>query len=241
MPELLVGISKVNKYASRDSGDTVEVVERPSGGLSVVVADAQGSGPAAKMLSNLVTSKAVALIKDGVRDSAIHEAVHDHLYHYKGGRVLCTLTTLTVDTNRHLCSLTQNSATPAYFLQGGHALATNEPSEPLGITEGLSAVCRDMPLRVGVWMVAVTDGVASAGSRSGTSLDVHAELSRQLENHPNPSVLAECVLDTALRYDQGRPKDDMSVVVVGVFDGEPEGWRTMSVRVPLRNDALEKE
>src|SRR5918997_1197746 len=48
-----IGIAKVAKYAVRDSGDTVEVVERPGGGISVVLVDGQGSGAAAKALSHL--------------------------------------------------------------------------------------------------------------------------------------------------------------------------------------------
>ncbi len=241
MPELMVGISKVNKYAARDSGDTVEVVERPSGGLSVVIADAQGSGPAAKMLSNLVTSKAVALLKEGVRDSAVHEAVHDHLYHYKHGRVLCTLTTLTVDTHRRVCSLAQNSSNPAYWAQDQNVTSLGGGSEPLGVVAGLSAVLTEFPLRTGVWMVAVTDGVAMAGSRSGPAFDVERQLLRLLVEAAQPSAVAECLLEGAVQCDEGRPRDDMSVVVVGIFAGEPNGWRRMSVQVPIREDSLEKE
>ena len=42
-----VAVVKTNKYASRESGDTVEIVERPGGGISVIMADGQGSGRAA--------------------------------------------------------------------------------------------------------------------------------------------------------------------------------------------------
>ena len=65
-----IAVAKTNKYASRESGDTVEIVERPGGGLSVIMADGQGSGRAAKTLSLLVTAKVAALLKEGVRDSA---------------------------------------------------------------------------------------------------------------------------------------------------------------------------
>ncbi|MEA2594599.1 MAG: hypothetical protein QOF01_1068, partial [Thermomicrobiales bacterium] len=78
-----VAIAKTNKYASRDSGDTAEVVERPGGGVSVVVVDGQGSGPAAKTLSMLLSSKAVSLLKEGVRDGAVARAVHDSLFAFR--------------------------------------------------------------------------------------------------------------------------------------------------------------
>ena len=39
--EVQVAVAKIGKYATAESGDTVEVVERPQGGISAVVADGQ--------------------------------------------------------------------------------------------------------------------------------------------------------------------------------------------------------
>lgn len=39
---------KVNKYATRESGDTVENIERPGGGMTLVKADGQSSGRGVK-------------------------------------------------------------------------------------------------------------------------------------------------------------------------------------------------
>ena len=46
--EIQIAVAKTNKYASMESGDTLEVVERPNGGLSVVLSDGQTSGKGAK-------------------------------------------------------------------------------------------------------------------------------------------------------------------------------------------------
>ncbi len=40
-----VAVAKTEKYASRESGDTVEMVERPGGGFTIVMIDGQGRGP----------------------------------------------------------------------------------------------------------------------------------------------------------------------------------------------------
>jgi hypothetical protein len=52
--EVKLAVSKIRKYATSSSGDTVEVVERPNGGVSVVMADGQSSGRGAKYISTLV-------------------------------------------------------------------------------------------------------------------------------------------------------------------------------------------
>lgn len=239
MWQLSIGISKLDKYASRESGDTVEVVERLGGGMSVVVADAQGTGPAAKMLSNLVTAKALSLLKDGVRDSAVHQAVHDYLYNYKHGRVSCALSTVSADTPRRLLTIHRNSPVPAYFLSDGRLVSLDEPSDPVGIVEGQLPVSGAVPLEPGVAAIAVTDGITSAGSRFGNRLCLEELLLTWSPERLTPVELARRILSAAHTADRGRPVNDMTVTVVGL---EPvtsdDEARTMSVRVPLRRDLL---
>jgi len=55
--EFQIAVAKVNKYATSESGDTPEVVERPNGGPSVVLADGQTSGRRAKAVSQLVFAR----------------------------------------------------------------------------------------------------------------------------------------------------------------------------------------
>src|SRR3954451_345083 len=69
-------VAKVNKYAVRESGDTVEIVERPldtnfNGGLTAILVDGQGSGRSAKQTSNFVAAHCAELVKQGVRDGAV--------------------------------------------------------------------------------------------------------------------------------------------------------------------------
>ena len=75
--DLQIGVAKINKYASSESGDTLEVVERPGGGLSVVLADGQRSGKSAKLISNMVVRKVITLLAEGVRDGAAARAASD--------------------------------------------------------------------------------------------------------------------------------------------------------------------
>jgi hypothetical protein len=89
--EVQIAVSKIKKYASSTSGDTVEVVERPNGGVSIVMADGQSSGRGAKWVSSFVVRKAISLLADGVRDGAAARAASDALYTERGGKVSATL------------------------------------------------------------------------------------------------------------------------------------------------------
>src|ERR687893_1204726 len=90
-------VAKVGKYATRESGDTVEMVERPHGGLSFVMADGQRSGKSAKVISNIAARKAISLLSEGTRDGVAARAAHDYLFSMRGGKVRADLQLLSLD------------------------------------------------------------------------------------------------------------------------------------------------
>ena len=89
--DVQIAVAKIRKYATSNSGDTVEVVERPQGGVSVVMADGQTSGRGAKWISTLVVRKVIALLAEGVRDGAAARAASDSLFTEREGKVSSTL------------------------------------------------------------------------------------------------------------------------------------------------------
>ena len=57
--EVQFAVAKVTKWATSESGDTLEMIERPHGGISMILVDGQRSGKSAKAISNIVARKAV--------------------------------------------------------------------------------------------------------------------------------------------------------------------------------------
>src|SRR5215216_7556085 len=128
-----VAVAKTNKYASRESGDTVEMVERPGGGISIILADGQGSGRAAKTLSLLVTAKVSTLLKEGVRDGASARAANDFLFAMRNGQVSATLDILSVDLKTGTVVITRNSETACYLRTDDGREVSAGVERPLGI------------------------------------------------------------------------------------------------------------
>ncbi|HUG13696.1 MAG TPA: SpoIIE family protein phosphatase, partial [Thermomicrobiales bacterium] len=162
-----IAVAKTHKYASRDSGDTAEMVERPTGGVSVVLVDGQGSGAAAKSLSMMISSKAVSLLKEGVRDGAVARGTHDFLHAYRHGRVSATLDILSVDLASSTVLVTRNSDV-AYIIRGGGSARCSEPGPgPIGLYRHTRPAVDQFPIEDGVTIIMFTDGVVSAGVRAG--------------------------------------------------------------------------
>ena len=231
-----IAAAKVGKYATSESGDTLEVIERPHGGLSVVLADGQRSGRAAKAISNIVVRKVMALLAEGVRDGAVARAAHDYLFLHRGGKVSAELTNVSVDLTTHTLVISRNSHCPVVVVKDGQLSLLEEPSIPIGIYNSTKPVITELPLKPETYLVVFTDGVLEAGRQSGRRLDVTTLVPELLAaTARNPQDLADALLDHAVAADQGRPRDDISVLVVAVVardDGDDV--RRMSVSFPIR-------
>jgi serine phosphatase RsbU (regulator of sigma subunit) len=242
MASVEMAVAKVAKYAMRESGDSVEVVERPHGGLSVVMVDGQRSGASAKAISNVAARKAISLLAEGVRDGAVARATHDYLRTQRGGQVSAELTIISIDLETRSVVISRNSQCPVLVWE---ARETGEygwtrldgPAEVVGVGGRIRPVIEERPLGQNQIFVAFTDGVAHAGRRRGSTIDVMQILNTPCEEgRVTARALADCLLSAAVAADENRPGDDTTVVVIRVFTpeaDEPLEVRRMSVCFPL--------
>ncbi len=244
--EVQIAVAKVKKYATSESGDTLEVVERPNGGLSVVLADGQSSGRGAKRISNMVVRKVISLLAEGVRDGAAARAASDYLFTERQGRVQATLNILSADMQTRTLVVTRNNPAPVLVRAGGRLLHLDKESIPVGLYRGTRPVVTELPLEEGMTVIMFTDGLVHAGARYSQHLDLETLLhglyaaaepeedSASQAQPPSAETIAEALLQEALRLDRGRPTDDISIVVLQVipYHEEPR-VRRMLVRLPL--------
>lgn len=229
-----IAVAKVNKYAVSESGDTLEVVERPNGGLSVVLADGQSSGRGAKAISLMVVRKVIGLLAEGVRDGAAARAASDALYTDKHGKVISTLNIASLDLSSGTIVLTRNNPAPMFICRGDQIDMLEEDSMPLGTSRNVRPLITEIAIEPGLTVVIYTDGLVHAGKRRGTPMDVGAMLQAVMEDQdPTPQDLADTLLAQAVDLDDNRPADDISVLVLKVIPRTGDNVRRMTVRLPL--------
>lgn len=234
--EVLIAVAKVKKYATPSSGDTVEVVERPNGGVSVVLADGQSSGRGAKSISTLVVRKVISLLAEGVRDGAAARAASDYLYTERKGKVSSTLNIVSVDKQTSTLVITRNNPVPALLAQNDKITLLSDESLPVGLYRETRPMISEISLEPGLTAIVYSDGLVHAGSRDGQSLDIVTCVQSWLEDEdPSPQSIADELLRNAVRLDQGRPVDDISVVVLRVSSWMGDSVRRMTVRLPLQD------
>jgi serine phosphatase RsbU (regulator of sigma subunit) len=232
--EIQIAVAKTNKYASSESGDTLESVERPNGGISVVLADGQTSGRGAKDISMMVVRKVISLLAESVRDGAAARAASDYLFAERDGKVSACLNILSAALQTGTLVITRNSPTPVFVTREERIECLTGESQAIGTNRNIRPAIAEIPLESGTTVVMYTDGLRQAGDRYGQSMDICTMLESILEDEDPPAqMIADALLAQAIRLDQGRPNDDMSVVVLRVQPQETDQVRRMMIRLPV--------
>lgn len=232
--DIEIAAAKINKYATLESGDTLEIVERPNGGVSVVLADGQTSGKAAKVISSMVVRKVIGLLAEGVRDGAAARAASDYLFTERGGKVSACLHILSVDFQTDTIVIARNNPTPVYISRRGEINVIDAEAPSIGTNRNIKPSITEIQLDLGLMIVILTDGVIHAGEKIKQSVDI-STIMKSFSERENPSTqeIADSILTEALRLDQGRPNDDMSVVVLKTSPANGSQIRKMSVHIPM--------
>jgi len=232
--EVQIAVAKVNKYATSESGDTLEVIERPNGGLSVVLADGQTSGRGAKAVSQMVVRKVIGLLAEGVRDGAAARAASDALYTDKKGKVICTLNIASIDLHSGTIVLTRNNPSPMFICRDTKIDRIDVESIPLGISRDVRPSITEIEITTGLTIVLYTDGLVHAGARRGRPMNTMQALESMMEDQdPSPQEIADTLLAHAVNLDENRPADDISVLVLKVAARNGDNVRRMTVRLPI--------
>jgi serine phosphatase RsbU (regulator of sigma subunit) len=226
--------SKVHKWAVRESGDSLEMIERPHGGISFVLVDGQSSGYAAKSLSAQVVRKVISDLAEGVRDGAAARAANDMLYARRSGKVSATLVILSVELDSRSLLITRCGNSPVFIRRPGEeVLELDVDAPPLGFYRHTRPLVEQIALTPGLLAVACTDGLVHAGTRSEQVLDIPFAIEALWQRMASAQHIADGLLEQALAADDGRAMDDTSVLALHVQSGPPDGPRRMTVEMPV--------
>lgn len=231
-----LAVAKTHKYASRESGDTVEIVERPGGGMSAVLVDAQGSGLGAKLLSLQIAGRAISLLNEGVRDGAAARAAHDYLFAIRSGKVSAELDIASIDLASRSFLVTKNSETPLLVRRDGNGEIERlkDSGGRIGLYRRTRPRVLEFPLALGSLAILVSDGVAHAGSIRTSRLPLIETAQGVLAQVETAQDVADGMLDAAIEADRRRPADDLTVVVLRAYEADEDHLvRRMTMSFPV--------
>ena len=232
--EIQIAAAKIDRFQSTDSGDTVEVIERPNGGVSVIQASGFLNNLRSKTISFSVVKRVITHIADGVRDGAAARAASDALFTQYEGNATASLGILSVDLQTDTIVLTCNSQSPVFIAREITIEKMSTECSHIGTSMDVRPSISEIPLEPGVTVIAPTEGLLLAGIDFGQTFDIDIAINTLLEDQePSAQDIANALIAQAIRLDQNRPAKDMSVVVLRISSKTINNIRRLTVNIPL--------
>ncbi|MBN2499887.1 MAG: SpoIIE family protein phosphatase, partial [Anaerolineales bacterium] len=137
------------------------------------------------------------------------------------------------DMHSRTLVISRNNETPAIVISKGEMRVLDEASVSVGIYRNTRPVITEVALEEGLVAVVFSDGLRHAGDRKGQRLEIPECVQTILAENPPAQTFADRLMDLAMTADEGRPIDDVSIVVLRVMPYNGNEVRRMQVRLPL--------
>ena len=232
--EIQVAVAKRDKFFPQGSGDTLEIIERPNGGISIVMADGKLDRLDSKLISNKVVHRVINLISDGMHDGAAVRSAAAMLYRDFLGKGTASLVIISCDFNTNTIVITALCNAPVVIYQNDHLTFMSSDNFLLGEKEHTDPTITQIPILPGTSVIMFTEGIMNAGCSHGLFMDMPTSFSALFDDQePSVHEIAEFLLAQAVGLDQGKPENDMCVAALQVISEADDPVRRMTVRLPI--------
>ncbi len=137
--------------------------------------------------------------------------------------------------------LSRNSHCPNVVIKNNEASLLKEPAHTVGVQRGTKPIIAEIPLAADTTVVIYTDGLLSAGERSGQPINVPAIVLELIDQenqrdtaHTSARAIADQLLERAAIADEHRPADDIRILVLTITNFEAtDDRRWLIASMPL--------
>ncbi len=212
----LTGFCKVTKENETVSGDHYSILESEKGRLSLILSDGTGSGEQASEDSERVLDLMEKLLEAGYEREAAVDMVN--VAFFAGGRQYSHPTLDVCDLNLYdgRCYFCKVGGASSFIKRGRHVEAVSQGNLPLGIFRNIEVTTQEQKLQNGDYVILVTDGILEALGE-GPCEEWIAQAVGELED-VCPGEIAERIMEAALMSCGGHIRDDMTVLVAGIWE-----------------------
>jgi len=212
---VLTGFSRAVKDNENMSGDNYSVTELEKGRVKLILSDGTGSGEDACAGSEKVLDLMEKMLETGYdADTAIH-MVNTAFYAMGEECNHPTLDLCELDLYSGECEIRKVGAAASFLKRGEYVDQIGMESLPLGILCPENIDREKVMLKSGDYLIMMTDGVLDA--LSGHDYEETMKRAISVLKEQNPDEIAEKLLQTVLCLSGGQIRDDMTVLVAGVW------------------------
>lgn len=231
--ELHAAISKTSRYSSVAQGDKVEIIERPRGGISIIMAEGKLSGRRSRSIAMKAVHSILSLIASGLHDGAASRTVLRNINDEHKGKAQVDLSIISCDLESQSIVITKNNATPVLTVFEG-TVDYLRFDDSINAEPSLEPSVYQFEIKEGRDFILVSDGILQAGTQYEQALDLQVSVESLFEDdEPAVQEVADAILNQAINQDLGRPCDDMTVTVLRISAAPPTNIRRECVHFPI--------
>lgn len=217
-PELitLTGFARVVKDKEDVSGDNYSILESERGRLNLLISDGTGSGEKACEDSTRVLDLMEHLIETGYDMDQAIGLVNAAMFTREDSSGHPTLDVCSLDLYSEIGTFYKSGGAVSFLKRGRRVQSIEGGSLPLGIFQCPEIRKEQVSVESGDYIIMVTDGVSESFQRDEESLeDFIGGITEQ-----NPKEVAEKIMQRVIVVSGGHVRDDMSILVVGIWANE---------------------
>ncbi len=215
---ILTGVAKAVKETERISGDNYAFFEKNAGNLTVVLSDGMGSGQKACADSTMVVELIQKFLEAGFKIETAIQLINSVLMAEGENSNMSTLDLCSMDLYTGECHFIKVGSASSYIKRQHLVDRISSGNLPLGIFQKPDMEAAGRELMDGDYVIMVSDGVLDALSQ-GIGEDMLSELIGNT-NLENPGEMANAILNFCIHQCRGRIRDDMTVLVIGIWKKE---------------------
>ena len=215
---VLTGVAKAVKETEKISGDNYAFFETGTGNLTVVLSDGMGSGDKACSDSTMVVELMQKFLEAGFQMEMAIQMINSALLTGEENANMSTLDLCSMDLYSGECRFVKVGSACTYIKRQHLVDRISSGNLPMGIFQKPDMETVGRALMDGDYIIMVSDGILDALSQ-GIGEDMLPELigSTDLEN---PGEMANAILNFCIHQCRGRIRDDMTVLVIGIWKKE---------------------
>ncbi|MGO5053207.1 SpoIIE family protein phosphatase [Lachnospiraceae bacterium LCP25S3_G4] len=209
------GVAKIGKDGNKISGDSFSMMKLPGGQEAAVLSDGMGAGERAFKESSMVIELLEELLGSGFPIDTAIQMMNTALVMGREEIRFSTVDMSVFDLYNGKCEIVKVGASTTFVKSQNKVERITSASLPIGVLNRLEIETIRRDLKNGDFVIMVTDGVMDALPVGEQDLLMETIVGGCIMH--NPKEMAHHILEQVLEWNGMEPQDDMTVLVIGIW------------------------
>lgn len=210
------GLARMVKEGEQLSGDNFSFLPLSDGRFIMSLSDGMGSGSVACKESEMVIDLLEKFLEAGFHPDASIRMMNSAMVTHGENNLFSTVDVADINLDSGKCQLYKVGAAPTFVKHGNHVAQITCENPPVGLFSKMEIQTAEVTLKHGDFMIMVSDGVLDH-----LYVDQPEETIKDILNSidtTNAKQMARQILERILLYTGGTVRDDMTVLVAGIWE-----------------------